>query len=218
MQKALVSMKKTSYLQSHSEDTNLENFATQTFQSPGDKYIGDILRHFYRAMRPRLVKEMEESHCLVEAISLDHTFKVTSRIFSTVDQQKKQQFDALLIVMNPEGIILGFSLVRSQSLQDKLSKRLLQHINRHGTVKIACVDNCCLVRKQLHSILEGLDRVVLDVFHGLQRIAAKEKSCSFSAGRKEMFNRQVGGGNKKEVLSNVEQIMITIFLIFSCLM
>lgn len=196
MQKALVCMKKTSYLQLHSHDTNLEHFQTQTYQSPSDRYIGDLLRHFYRAMRPRLLKEMEQSHCLTNGISLDHTFKVTSRIFTTVDQKKKKQFNALLIVMSPTGIILGFALVRSQSLEDRLSKRLLQHINRHGNIKIACVDNCCLVRKQLHSILESLDRVVLDVFHGLQRVAAKEKSCGFSVGRKEMFNRQVSCGLK----------------------
>ena len=191
MQKALVCMKKTSYLQLSSQDPNLEHFATQTFQSPSDRYIGDLLRHFYRAMRPKLVKEMEQNHCLVNGIALDHTFKVTSRIFSTVDQKKKKQFNALLIVMSPDGIILGFSLVRSQSLDDKLSKRLLQHINRNRNIKLACVDNCCQVRKQLHSILTSLDRVVLDVFHGLQRIASKEKNCKFSPGRKEMFNRQV---------------------------
>ena len=69
---------------------------------------------------------------------------------------KKSQFDALLIVMSKEGLVLGFSFVRSQSLEDKLSKNLLQHINREGNVRTVCVDNCCIVRKKLHSILGKL--------------------------------------------------------------
>ena len=195
MQKALEGMKKTCYLQINPEDTELKDYVTKAFKSPSHVYFGDILRHFYRAMRPRLIKEMELNHSAVEAISLDHTFKVTARIFSTKNKQKKKQFNAMLIVMSQDGLILGFTLVRSQSLEDGLSKKLLQHINRYDNIKMACVDNCCITRKKLHSILPSLDRVVLDVFHGLQRVAGKEKSCDFTASRKEMFNRQVRCGN-----------------------
>ena len=194
MQKAIVSMKKTCYLQVNPQDPELQHYATKAYISPGSNYFGDILRHFYRAMRPRLLQEMELNHYLVEAISLDHTFKVTARIFSTKDQQKKKQFNAMLIVMSQEGLILGFTLVRSQSLEDGLSKKLLQHINKHDNIKMVCVDNCCITRRKLHAILPSLDRVVLDPFHGLQRVAAKEKSCDFTAPRKEMFNRQVRRG------------------------
>ena len=59
MQKALEGMKKTCYLQINPEDTELKDYVTKAFKSPSHVYFGDILRHFYRAMRPRLIKEME---------------------------------------------------------------------------------------------------------------------------------------------------------------
>ena len=38
----------------------------------------------------------------------------------------------------------------------------------------------------------SLDRVVLDVFHGLQRITSEEGSCkNLTPARKELFNRKV---------------------------
>ena len=194
MQEGLLSMKKTCYLQINPDDTELQHFGLKAFRCPSNDHFGDLLRHFYRAMRPMLIREMELNHSLVDAISLDHTFKVTARIFSTKDKQKKKQFNAMLIVMSQDGLILGFTLVRSMSLEDDLSKKLLQHINRNQNITMVVVDSCCIVRKKLHAILPSLDRVVLDVFHGLQRVSTKEKSCDFTAPRKEMFNRRVSCG------------------------
>ena len=153
LQKGLEEMKKTHYLQLNAEDKQMENFENPTFKTPSDHFIGDLVRHFYRAMRSRFAQEMESDHFSSELISLDHTFKMASKIFSTTENTKKSQFNAMLIVMNREGLVLGFSFVRSQSLEDNLSKNLLKHINRQGTVKMICVDNCCIVRKKLSSIL-----------------------------------------------------------------
>ena len=153
LQKALVEMKKTHYVQLNTEDKELQNFENPTFATPSSDYIGNLVRHFYRAMRSRLVKEMESYHSSSQEISLDHTFKMATKIFSTSDNSKKSQFNAMLIVMSKEGLVLGFSFVRSQSLEDKLSKNLLQNINRNDNVKMIAVDNCCIVRKKLHSIL-----------------------------------------------------------------
>ena len=153
LQKAFVEMKKTHYVQLNVEDKELQNFEMPTFKTPSSGYIGDLVRHFFRAMRPKLVQEMESNHFSSEEISLDHTFKMASKIFSTSENAKKSQFNAMLIVMDKQGLVLGFVFVRSQSLEDKLSKNLLQHINRHGNVKMICVDNCCIVRKKLTSIL-----------------------------------------------------------------
>ena len=92
-------------------------------------------------------------------------------------------------VVDSIGIVLGFSLVRSESYEDGLSQKLLKHINRNNTVTLIAVDNCCHVRSKLVSIL-GQVRVVLDVFHALQRVTIHEKSCDFTSGRKEVFNRK----------------------------
>ena len=153
LQKALVQMKKTLYVQLNKEDKELQNFEVPTFQTPSSDYIGNIVRHFYRAMRSKLIEEMEANHFSAQEISLDHTFKMAFKIFSTSDKKKKSQFNAMLIVMDKQGLILGFAFVRSQSLEDKMCKNMLQHINRQGNVKMVCVDNCCIVRKKLHSIL-----------------------------------------------------------------
>ena len=192
LQKAFVEMKKTLYLQLNIEDKELKNFDTPTFQIPSCIYISDLVRHFYRAMRSTLVEEMESHHCSSQYIALDHTFKMSTKIFSTEDERKKSQFNAMLIVMDKEGLILGFAFVRSQSLEDEVSKKLLKHINRYESVKMVAVDNCCIVRKKLTSILGSADRVVLDVFHALQRVTSEEKTCkNLTPARKEIFNRKV---------------------------
>lgn len=123
-------------------------------------------------------KHLLENHMdslLARSISMDHTFKVSKNIGAvrSVDNKWVQQFSALFIVLNEQGLVLTWALTEKEnfaeisplltSLRDRLANKSL-------VLSHASIDNCCKWAQLLGEVFGPGLEVKLDIFHALQRI------------------------------------------------
>jgi hypothetical protein len=109
------------------------------------------------------------------AISLDHTFKVSSNVgYCRADGKWVTLYSSVFICMNNIGQVVGWQFTSTTSL-DEVST-LLVHIKsraQEDTPLQIFVDNCCTVRRKLQNIFGENTAIKLDVFHAIQRITRK---------------------------------------------
>lgn len=109
-----------------------------------------------------------------EVVSADHTFKVSVNIGyqRAGDQSWVTLYDSLFCLMNKDGAVLSFQLVKDRCFETVASQFTdVQERNRRlgKELKVIALDNCCQWRDKLQNLL-GDVRVVLDIFHAVQRI------------------------------------------------
>lgn len=109
-------------------------------------------------------------------ISMDHTFRVSVNIgIVRQDGTWVNLYDSLFIVLNQDGLVLSYKLVKGRSFDcieaelTDVRDRLMQN---HQTLTGICIDNCCHWRGQLTRVFGPSVPVKLDLFHAVQRITA----------------------------------------------
>ena len=83
-------------------------------------------------------------------------------------QQKRQQFDAILFVLDQSSHVLGYQLTRTKSLAEV--RTLLQNIATQGKVASIHTDTCCSEKRELTEIFGVNVNIKLDTFHAINRI------------------------------------------------
>ena len=110
-------------------------------------------------------------------ISLDHTFRVASNIgYMRKDKKWVSLYNSLFMVLNEEGKILTWQLTNSTSFAhiEGLVLSLQQRFKEGGAnVEFIAIDNCCQWRNKLERVFGSHDKIVLDVFHAVQRVTRK---------------------------------------------
>jgi hypothetical protein len=111
-------------------------------------------------------------------LSCDHTFHSAANIglFRDADGHWVEQYEGLFCILNSDGEVLTWKLTKSlrfECIKEQvvmLKERLLQH---GKTVEEFYIDNCCTWRLKLQEVFGSELRVMLDIFHAVQRIAKK---------------------------------------------
>ena len=109
----------------------------------------------------------------VKILSADHTFKVTVNIgMAKSDNTWTQLYDSLFCLLNEDGKVVDFKLVRDRKFETAQScfisvKERMAESNTSPT--LVCLDNCCQWKHKVHNILPDVE-VKLDLFHAIQRI------------------------------------------------
>ncbi len=111
-------------------------------------------------------------------LSCDHTFHSAANIglFREVDGKWIEQYSGLFCVLNSEGEVLSWKLTKDLSfvsIEDQIVG-LKHRLQQYGkTVQEFYIDNCCSWRKKLQEVFGSDLKVMLDVFHAVQRITKK---------------------------------------------
>ena len=111
-------------------------------------------------------------------LSCDHTFKSIANfgLFRVADGKWVKQYTGLFCVLNPNGEVLTWKLtknLRFETIQDQL-KFLQERLTKDGkTIKEFYIDNCCSWRKKLQQVFGSDLKVLLDIFHAVQRVTTK---------------------------------------------
>ena len=110
-----------------------------------------------------------------EELSFDHTFKVATNIgFLRADNKWVCQYDSVFIVFNANGKILTWQFTKGTGFDNV--KSILQHIHRRSqsqahTINTVYIDNCCHWRAKIRAVFGEQVKVLLDLFHAVQRIS-----------------------------------------------
>lgn len=167
------------------KDNNIDNIETwnsilkQLFaqctllQTPCRDTIQTIFLETFE--RRKLMFEAHMDSLTASSISMDHTFKVSKNIgaMRSSDNAWVQQFSALFIVLNENGLVLTWAFTEKEnfeeisplltSLRDRLCEKSI-------ALSHACIDNCCKWAQLLGGVFGPGLEVKLDIFHALQRI------------------------------------------------
>jgi hypothetical protein len=111
-------------------------------------------------------------------LSCDHTFKSVANIGTvrSADGRWVEQYSGLFCVLNSEGQVLTWKLTKDLKFSsiekqlDHLQHRLLSQ-GKHVTEFY--IDNCCSWRCKLKKVFGSDIKVMLDIFHAIQRITTK---------------------------------------------
>ena len=168
VEKTFCELKKTYFAQHLTVEERQQNkhMNPDTYKCISASHIADIFMHWFRLHQSYLIDEFKEIKC--EKLSIDHTFFVSSLVKILDESGSKRQFVALLIVLNEDGMVVRFSLCKSQSLRD-LENIFKDIANKHSIEEIFS-DNCCHDRQILEEFFGDQVRVYLDLFHAIQRV------------------------------------------------
>ena len=111
-------------------------------------------------------------------LSCDHTFKSVRNIGSTrqADGNWVKQYKGLFCVLNAAGQVVTWKMTESLKLDDAepILRALHNRLQRQSVhLQEFYVDNCCALRPKLQAIFGSQLKVLLDVFHAVQRISRK---------------------------------------------
>ncbi len=110
-----------------------------------------------------------------EELSFDHTFKIATNIgFLRDDNKWVCQYDSVFLVFNVQGKIVSWQFTKGTGFDHV--KILLEHIQRRSqlqghNIRIVYVDNCCQWRAKIQSVFGEQVKVLLDIFHAVQRVS-----------------------------------------------
>lgn len=104
------------------------------------------------------------------AVSFDHTFKVAANIgYLRTDGKWVPQYDSLFVVLNEVGQIITWQLVKGTCFSE--IEKLLENIkDRSQAIQVVYIDDCCKLRRKIHSVFGEDVSVKLDLFHATQRV------------------------------------------------
>ena len=108
-------------------------------------------------------------------ISFDHTFKVAANIgYLRSDGKWVSQYNSVFIVMNQEGLVLGWQFTKSTGMDEvkRLFHGIIERITDFQNL-IIIADNCCSIKGKLTDLFGENVSVKLDIFHAVQRITKK---------------------------------------------
>jgi hypothetical protein len=111
-------------------------------------------------------------------LSCDHTFKSIANIGVLRDADRKwvKQYSGLFCVLNQDGEVLTWKLTKSlkfASVEEQLICLQQRLLKQGKCVHEFYIDNCCVWRKKLQQIFGSTLKVLLDLFHAVQRITIK---------------------------------------------
>ena len=125
-------------------------------------------------------KERRVVHLLYENINFNFMFQVAANVGYQRGADKKwiTVFNALMIALNEDGVILKWKLTKSQGFEE------LRHMFQEYQARLNCqgrqlrgviIDNCCSWKKKIVSVFRhlGNDDVKLDLFHAVTRVTNK---------------------------------------------
>ena len=143
---------------------------------PSNDIIAHIFLHDFFENERRYIHSVQQLLC-EQFLSIDHTFKVATNIgYVRSDGKWTTLFDGLLLVMNEKGQVISWQFTNStafDNVADLLSQLARRFQNANKSINIISVDNCCQWRKKLQNVFGDNVRVVLDLFHAVQRISRK---------------------------------------------
>ena len=109
-------------------------------------------------------------------LSLDHTFRIATNIgFMREDKKWISMYDSLFMVFNEEGKIMTWQLTNSTVFKnvEGLLMSLQHRLSDSSTLELISIDNCCQWCHKLQNIFGQHVRIVLDIFHAVQRVTKR---------------------------------------------
>jgi len=108
------------------------------------------------------------------ALRIDYTFKMARKTFKVVDKKRINPYRSFLTILDETGHPIAFLACTNHEKFDTELEDILKRIKRrcdeaNKPLKLIYVDNCCQVRNFLQSIFGKDCKVMLDLFHWLQR-------------------------------------------------
>ena len=111
-------------------------------------------------------------------LSCDHTFKSVANIgvFRQADGKWVEQYSGLFCILNCVGEVLTWKFTKNlkfSSVEDQMNGLQQRLISQGKTVTEFYIDNCCAWRNKLQDVFGSNLKVLLDIFHAIQRVTNK---------------------------------------------
>ena len=92
------------------------------------------------------------------------------------DQKWTQQFNAIFCVLNASGQVMSWKLTKSAAFENckDILENIKERLNKNNQeLREFVIDNCCHWRKKIQQIFGEDIKVLLDLFHAIQRVIVK---------------------------------------------